>query len=53
LNVLVKHLAPHDVKNLTAEFEKLDVQQNGYLLFEDLERAVKNSGFKTSKSEID
>jgi Ca2+-binding EF-hand superfamily protein len=53
MNVLVKHLSPKDVVNIKNQFEKLDVHQNGYLLYEDLERAVKDSGFNLSRKEMD
>lgn len=53
MNVLVTHLAPREVKYLNDEFEKLDVQQNGYLQYDDLRDAVKNSGFDISNKEMD
>lgn len=53
MNVLVKHLSAKDVVNIKNQFERLDVHQNGYLLYEDVERAVKDSGFSLSRKEMD
>ena len=48
MNVLVTHLAPREVKYLNDEFEKLDINQNGFLTYDEMKDAVKNSGFNLS-----
>ena len=52
MNVLVKQLAPNEIKKLKAEFEKIDDDMSGFIEVAELEKALKDCNLDMSAAEI-
>jgi calcium-dependent protein kinase len=50
--VLVKYMSSQELENLTAAFNEVDQEGNGFLSLKDIERSIKNSGVVMPKREI-
>lgn len=52
VNVLVKHLEASQIRELKAEFEKIDTDHSGFLEVAELEEVIKNSNMNMGQQEI-
>ena len=52
MGILVKYMSSSELASMTAAFNEVDQEANGYLSLKDIERCIKNSGIVMPKREI-
>lgn len=53
MNMLVKMINPRDLEELRKEFQKMDLDNSGFIEFKELERALRFSNKQVPMEEID
>jgi Ca2+-binding EF-hand superfamily protein len=52
MRLFVEHLDPRKILELKGEFQKLDINQNGFIMVEELEMALEKANMKMSNRKV-